>query len=285
MQYLYNIPGMEDVEDVIVVRSDMAELPGVLFHAARRHRVHGLAALTVELQVLLLPHLLRRASDRDNDETASAGSRIDRRGQGRRHHARHRAQMALETWGYEDECNPGCRQIAMASASQPHRPRRIRSLDHPGRNPAGHDLCARNSQHGKKFRHGVRIEKMRNSPSQGLDRNRLQFPGQTDHCSFGYGDHVSLLLRSRSGEGHAHAAAGRRRRFPFSRDCGSGERWIMRPPAAPAAMTELASRMTGRLRLHGARQTTTAAGASRHRLQPSLRQRRREPRYRWCSVA
>ena len=65
MEYLYNIPGMEDVEDVIVSSGPehLAELAQFLrpHHPARRHRVHGFGRAHLErLQVLLLPHLLRR---------------------------------------------------------------------------------------------------------------------------------------------------------------------------------------------------------------------------------
>ena len=81
MKFLYSIPGMEDVEDVIVSSrpEHLAELAQLLrpHHPAGRHRVHGPRRADLErLQVVLLPHLLRRqGADRGAEGRLRHGAR------------------------------------------------------------------------------------------------------------------------------------------------------------------------------------------------------------------
>ena len=105
MQYLYNIRrhGGRRGRHRLLRAEHLAELAQFFrpHHPARRHRVHGFGGADLErLQVLLLPHLLRRQGADPGAEghlrdRAEVAVRFDRRGEGRRHHARHRAAMAV----------------------------------------------------------------------------------------------------------------------------------------------------------------------------------------------
>ena len=100
MEYLYTIPGMEDVEDVIVSSGPehLAQLAQLLrpHRQAGRHRVHGPGRAHLErLQVVLLPHLLRRQGADQGPEGrlrdgAEVAVRLDQGGEGRRHDQGHR---------------------------------------------------------------------------------------------------------------------------------------------------------------------------------------------------
>ena len=109
MKFLYSIPGMEDVEDVIVSSGPehLAELAQLLrpHHSAGRHRVHGSRRADVErLQVVLLPHVLRRQGAEPGAEGrlrhgAQVAVRLDRRREGRHDDARDRVQVAVSEGG------------------------------------------------------------------------------------------------------------------------------------------------------------------------------------------
>jgi len=108
MQYLYSVPGMEDVEerDRVPRPEHLAELAQFLrsHRQARRHRVHRIsAALTWNgYKSCLLPHLLRgqgadqRAEGHLRDRASKfLAVRLDQGGEGRHDHAGDRIEMAL----------------------------------------------------------------------------------------------------------------------------------------------------------------------------------------------
>src|SRR5262249_48036735 len=150
----------------------LAELAQFLrpHHSARRHRLHGFGRAHLErLQVLLLPHLLRRQRAHEGAEgylrdRARMALRFDSRGQSR-HHTREIAKKwpsGKQAWGYKEEdeaaANLWGHGLGLAQYDPPVISR-IWSLDHPVEIKAGMTF-ALETQHGKRFRYGVRIEEM-----------------------------------------------------------------------------------------------------------------------------
>ena len=89
---------------------------------------------------------------------------------------------AMETWGYEDEdqaaANLWGHGLGLAQYDPPVISR-IWSLDHPIEIQEGMTF-ALETQHGKRFRYGVRIEEML-IVKKNEHRDRVELPGQADH--------------------------------------------------------------------------------------------------------
>ena len=206
-----------------LVRTEhLAELAQFLrpHHPAGRHRVHGFGGADLErLQVLLLPHLLRRQGAQSRAERhlqyrAEMALRLDRRGQSRRHHARHCAKMAVGDGdlGLRGR-GSGCRQF-VGPRSWPRPIRSAGDLAHlvarsPDRDQGRHDVCARNAARQKI---PLRRAHRRNADREARrHRDRIELPGQADHR----GRSAARLRRSRAskffplplaGEGRARKA-------------------------------------------------------------------------------
>ncbi len=160
MEYLYNIPGMEDVEDVIVSSgpntwpnwrnfSDRIIQPGDIVFM-------DLAALTWNgYKSCYYRTLLRRegadaGAEGHLPDGAYVALRLDRRGEGRCHHARHRAQVAF---GDGDLGLRGRGSGGRQSVGPWTRARAIRPAGHlshlvarpSDRDPGGHDIRARDA--------------------------------------------------------------------------------------------------------------------------------------------
>src|SRR5580700_879565 len=178
--------------DRVVRPQYLAELAQLLrpHHPTRRHRVHGFGGADLErLQVLLLPHLLRRqgaeqGAERHLRDRAEVAVRLDRRGEGRRNHPRHRAKMAVGDGdlglrgrrpGRRQSVGPWAGAGAIRSAGDfAHLVARS-----SGRNQRGHDLCARDpARQALPLRRAHRRNADR---AQERYRDRVQFPGQADH--------------------------------------------------------------------------------------------------------
>src|SRR5450631_4375214 len=210
--------------DRVVRPQHLAELAQFLrpHHPARRHRVHGFGRAHLErLQVLLLPHLLRWQGAEPGAEghlqhRAQVAVRLDRRGQGRRHHARHRDEVAV---GAGDLGLRGRRPGRRQSVGPRSRPRAIRSagdLAHlvarsSDRYPGRHDLRARNAARQeiplrRAHRGNADREKER-------DRDRVEFPGEADYrrrSDAGLRRSREMIFTSPIGRGEAdHAKRGR----------------------------------------------------------------------------
>ena len=102
MEFLYNIPGHggRGGRDRVLGSQHLAQLAQFLrpHHQAGRHGLHGSGRAHVErLQVVLLPHLHGGPGAEPGAEGllragAQVAVRLDQGGEGRRHHARHRAR-------------------------------------------------------------------------------------------------------------------------------------------------------------------------------------------------
>src|SRR5437660_1320447 len=193
MKYLYSFPGMEDVEDDRLVRPQyLAELAQFLrsHHPARRHRVHGFGRAHLErLQILLLPHLLRRQGADEGAEghlrhRARMALRFDPRGEGRHHHARDREEMAVREGGLglQGRGPGGGESVGPRPRARAVRP--AGDLTHlvarpSGRDPGRNDLRARDpARQALPLRRAHRGDADR---AREGDRDHLELPGQADH--------------------------------------------------------------------------------------------------------
>ena len=175
MKYLYSIPGHggRRGRDRLLRPQYLAELAQFLrpHHSARRHRVHGFGRAHLErLQVLLLPHLLRRqgadARSRRTPTPPRSNGFTTRSARSKpappRAKSRKKWPSAKEAWGYKEEdqaaANLWGHGLGLAQYDPPVISR-IWSLDHPVEIKAGMTF-ALETQHGKRFRYGVRIEEM-----------------------------------------------------------------------------------------------------------------------------
>ena len=194
MEFLYNIPGMEDVEDVIVSSglntwpnwrnfSDRIIKPGDMVFM-------DLAALTWNgyKSCYYRTYMVGREPNQEQKDyyadRAEVALRLDQGGQSRRHHARYRLEVAV------GEGSLGLRR-GRPGRRQPVGPRpRSRAV-----RPAGHfaHLVARSPDRNQ-GRHGVRAGNPARQEApmgrahrgnadrpQGQRRNRVQLPGRADH--------------------------------------------------------------------------------------------------------
>jgi len=174
MQYLYNIPGMEDVEDVIVSSgpntwpnwrnfSDRIIQPGDIVFM-------DLAALTWNgyKSCYYRTYCVGKEPSKEQKETYEIALKwlydsigAVKAGATTRDIAL-KWPSAMETWGYEDEdqaaANLWGHGLGLAQYDPPVISR-IWSLDHPVEIKEGMTF-ALETQHGKKFHYGVRIEEM-----------------------------------------------------------------------------------------------------------------------------
>jgi Xaa-Pro aminopeptidase len=174
MQYLYNIPGMEDVEDVIVSSgpntwpnwrnfSDRIIQPGDIVFM-------DLAALTWNgyKSCYYRTYCVGKEPSQEQKETYETALKwlydsigAVKAGATTRDIAL-KWPSAMEIWGYEDEDQAAAslwgHGLGLAQYDQPVISR-IWSLDHPVEIKEGMTF-ALETQHGKKFRYGVRIEEM-----------------------------------------------------------------------------------------------------------------------------
>src|SRR5262249_24183082 len=174
MQYLYNIPGMEDVEDVIVSSgpntwpnwrnfSDRIIQPGdIVFmdlaaltwngYKSCYYRTYCVGKEPTQEQKDTYKEALGWLYDSIEATKAGATTRD----------IASKWPSAMETWGYEDEdqaaANLWGHGLGLAQYDPPVISR-IWSLDHPIEIKPGMTF-ALETQHGKKFRYGVRIEEM-----------------------------------------------------------------------------------------------------------------------------
>ena len=174
MKYLYSIPGMEDVEDVIVSSgpntwpnwrnfSDRIIQPGEIVFM-------DLAALTWNgyKSCYYRTYCVGKEPTKEQKDTYATALEwlydFDQGGEGRHHHARDRHEMAVGERGVGLQGRgSGCRQSlgsrARLAQYDPPVISRIWSLDHPVEIKEGMTF-ALETQHGKRFRYGVRIEEM-----------------------------------------------------------------------------------------------------------------------------
>ena len=194
MEYLYSIPGMEDVEDVIVSSrpEHVAQLAKLLrpHHSTGRHRLHGPGCADVErLQVVLLPDVLRRQGADGRAEGsvcngAQVAVRLDQGGEGWNDDAGDRLQVALSEGGVRLRGRrPGrCQPVG----TRP-RTRSVRSagdLAHlvarsPDRDQARDGLRARDAA-----REDVPVGRAHRGDAhraRGPHRDHLELPGPADH--------------------------------------------------------------------------------------------------------
>ena len=158
--------------DRLVRAEHLAQLAQLLgpHHPARRHRVHGSRRAHVErLQVVLLPDLLRRqGTDQEQKDVYATALKwlydsigAVKAGTTTREIAS-KWPSAKEAYGYEEEdqaaANLWGHGLGLAQYDPPVISR-IWSLDHPIEIKAGM-VFALETQHGKMFRWGVRIEEM-----------------------------------------------------------------------------------------------------------------------------
>ena len=194
MKYLYNIPGMEDVEDVIVSSgpntwpnwrnfSDRIIQPGDIVFM-------DLAALTWNgyKSCYYRTYCVGKEPSQEQKDTYATALKwlydsMDavKVGATTRDIAL-KWPSAMETWGYEDEdqaaANLWGHGLGLAQYDPPVISR-IWSLDHPIEIKEGMTF-ALETQHGKRFRYGVRIEEMLI-----VHKNEIEivsnFPVQADH--------------------------------------------------------------------------------------------------------
>ena len=194
MKYLYNIPGMEDVEDVIVSSgpntwpnwrnfSDRIIQPGDIVFM-------DLAALTWNgyKSCYYRTYCVGKEPSKEQKDTYATALKwlydSIERGEGRRHHARHRAEMAVGDGdlGLRGR-GPGRRQ-PLGPRARPGAVRSAGDLAHlvarpSGRDQGRHDLRARDpARQALPLRRAHRGDADR---AQEGDRDRLQLPGQADH--------------------------------------------------------------------------------------------------------
>jgi hypothetical protein len=79
MQFLYSIPGMEDVEDVIVSSGpntwpNWRNFPDRIISG--RHRLHGPRGARGTATVVLLPHMLRRQRASQEQKDVRDGAQV-----------------------------------------------------------------------------------------------------------------------------------------------------------------------------------------------------------------
>ena len=194
MEYLYNFPGMEDVEDVIVSSgpntwpnwrnfSDRIIQPGDIVFM-------DLAALTWNgyKSCYYRTYCVGKEPSKEQKETYGTALKwlydligAVKVGATTRDIAL-KWPSAMETWGYEDEdqaaANLWGHGLGLAQYDPPVISR-IWSLDHPIDIQEGMTF-ALETQHGKKYRYGVRIEEML-IVKKNEHRDRVELPGQADH--------------------------------------------------------------------------------------------------------
>ena len=224
MQYLYNIPGMEDVEDVIVSSgpntwpnwrnfSDRIIQPGDIVFM-------DLAALTWNgyKSCYYRTYCVGKEPSQEQKDTYETALKwlydsigAVKVGATTRDIAL-KWPSAMETWGYEDEdqaaANLWGHGLGLAQYDPPVISR-IWSLDHPVEIQEGMTF-ALETQHGKKFRYGVRIEEMLIVKKDGIEIVS-NFPVKqitvVDPLP-GYGDHVKCLPLPLAGRCEAPVARG-----------------------------------------------------------------------------
>ena len=194
MEYLYNIPGMEDVEDVIVSSgpntwpnwrnfSDRIIQPGdIVFmdlaaltwngYKSCYYRTYCVGKEPTQEQKDTYATALEWLYDSIGAVKVGATTRD----------IALKWPSAMETWGYEDEdqaaANLWGHGLGLAQYDPPVISR-IWSLDHPVEIKEGMTF-ALETQHGKRFRYGVRIEEMLIVHEE-RHRDRVQLPGEADH--------------------------------------------------------------------------------------------------------
>ena len=194
MEYLYNFAGMEDVEDVIVSSgpntwpnwrnfSDRIIQPGDIVFM-------DLAALTWNgyKSCYYRTYCVGKEPSQEQKDTYEEALkwlvRFDRRREGRRHHARHRAQVAVRhgDLGLRGR-GPGGRQ-PVGPRARPGAVRPAGDLAHlvarpSDRDQGRHDVRARDAaRQALPLRRAHRGDADR---PQGFDRDRLELPGEADH--------------------------------------------------------------------------------------------------------
>ena len=194
MQYLYNIPGMEDVEDVIVSSglntwpnwrnfSDRIIKPGDIVFM-------DLAALTWNgyKSCYYRTYCVGKEPTKEQKETYAIALKWLYDSIGAVKVGATTRDIALkwpsakETWGYEDEdqaaANLWGHGLGLAQYDPPVISR-IWSLDHPGRDQGRHGVRARDA--ARQDAPVGRAHRGDADRAQGQDRDHLQFPGRADH--------------------------------------------------------------------------------------------------------
>ena len=195
MKFLYNIPGMEDVEDVIVSSgpntwpnwrnfSDRIIQPGdIVFMDLAALTWNGYKSCYYRTYCVGKEPTQRAAGDLRH--RARMALRLDRRGEGRRHDARHRVEVAVRQGslglrgrgpGRRQPVGPRTRARAVRSAGDlAHLVARSSRRDQ-GR----HDLRARDpARQEVPLRRAHRGDADR---QEGRHRDRLELPCEADHC-------------------------------------------------------------------------------------------------------